>query len=223
MRTPILRLLLLCFITPLIDACSPPTNSSSSPLTLGTDGPADIATNGYNLNHLGLIISNATATLHFYGKILGLRHIFTFHASPSYDIIYMGYSHGGKNGSGYETGEQLYSQKTNSEGLIEFIYPKNATTRLEASTIRANTFSHVGIVVPDVRKAEERMKEFGVQILKGVGTFPAPDDPAAKVFGLGDSAEVAEEALEGIRLIGFEDFLIVADPDGNAVEIQQQV
>lgn len=190
---------------------------------MGIDGPADIATNGYNLNHLGLIISNATATLHFYGKILGMRHIFTFHASPAYDIIYMGYSHGGKNGTAYQSGSELYAEKTNSEGLIEFIYPKNATTKLEASTVRANTFSHVGLVVPDVRKAEERMREYGVEILKAVGTFPGGDDPAAKVFGLGDSVEVAEEALAGIALIGFEDFLIVKDPDGNAVEIQQQV
>jgi lactoylglutathione lyase len=223
MRTVILQLLFLYLITPFTHACSPPSNSPSSPLTLGTDGPADPSTNGYTLNHFSLIINNITSTLHFYGKILGMRHIFTFHASPAYDIIYMGYSHGGKNGSAYQTGEQLYSQKTNSEGLIEFIYPKNATTRLEASTVKANTFSHVGIVVPDVRKAEERMKEFGVEILKGVGQFPSPDDPAAKAFGLGDSVEVAEAALEGIRLIGFEDFLIVVDPDGNAVEIQQQV
>ncbi|KAE9972587.1 hypothetical protein EG328_004902 [Venturia inaequalis] len=203
-------------------ACTPPTDPQS-PLILGTDGPADAATTGYALNHLGLIISNVTATLHFYGKILGMRHMFTFHASPSYSIIYMSYSHGGKNGTAYQTGSELYSQKTNSEGLIEFIYPRNASRGLEASTARANTFSHVGIVVPDVRKAEARMREFGVEILKGVGAFPGGDDPAAGVFGLGGDEGAAEEALEGIRMIGFEDFLIVKDPDGNAVEIQQQV
>lgn len=149
--------------------------------------------------------------------------MFTFHASPFYSIIYMSYSHGGKNGTAYQTGPELYSQKTNSEGLIEFIYSKNVAPRLEASTVRATTFSHVGIVVPDVKKAEERMREFGVEVLKGVGTFPNGDDPAAGVFGLGNDERFAEEALEGIRMIGFEDFLIVKDPDGNAVEIQQQV
>lgn len=214
----LLSLLLISFT----QACTPPTDPNS-PLILGTDGPADPATTGYTLNHLGLIISNATATLHFYGKILGMRHIFTFHASPAYSIIYMSYSHGGKNGTAYQTGAELYSQKTNSEGLIEFIYPSNATMGLEASTARANTFSHVGIVVPDVRKTESRMREFGVEILKGVGIFPEGNDPAAGVFGLGDGEVAAEEALEGIRMIGFEDFLIVKDPDGNAVEIQQQV
>lgn len=95
--------------------------------------------------------------------------------------------------------------------------------RLEASTVRANTFSRVGIVVPDVGKAERRMREFGVEIVNGVGTFPNGHDPAARVFGLGDDEGAAEEALEGIGMIGFEDFLIVKDPDGNAVEIRQQV
>jgi lactoylglutathione lyase len=223
MHPSILSLLTISLITTLTHACPPPSNSSSSPLVLGNDGPADLATTGYNLNHFGLIISNATATLHFYGKILGMRHVFTFSASPSYTIIYMGYSQGGKNGSAYQTGEELYRQKTNSEGLLEFIYPHNATTELEASTVRANTFSHVGIVVPDVRKAEARMREFGVEILKGVGVVPAADDPAAKAFGLGDDIGVAEEALEGVRMIGFSDFLIVKDPDGNAVEIQEQM
>lgn len=56
----------------------------------------------------------------------------------------MGFAQGGKKGSAYQTGEELYRQKTNSQGLLEFIYPHNATTKLEASTVRANTFSHVG-------------------------------------------------------------------------------
>jgi lactoylglutathione lyase len=198
MRALVLYLFIFYFLTPITRTCNPPTNSPFFPLVLGTDGPADVATNGYNLNHFGLIINNITSTLHFYGKILGICHIFIFHASPSFDIIYMGYSHGGKNGTAYQTGEQLYSQKTNSEGLIEFIYPKDATARLVSSTMKANTFSHVGIVVPNVRQAEERMKEFGVVILKGVGESPSPDDLAAKAFGLGDSVQVAEAALHGI-------------------------
>ena len=34
---------------------------------------------------------------------------------------YMSLSHGGKNGTGYQTGEELTREKNNSEGLIEFI------------------------------------------------------------------------------------------------------
>lgn len=40
-------------------------------------------------------------------------------------------------------------------------------------------------------------------------------------FGLLDPA-IIPDALKGIIALGFERFLIVADPDGNLIEIQEQ-
>lgn len=202
-------------------ACLPP-NATNEVLAIGTDCPADPATTGYTLNHIALIVNNITATRTFYGDVLGMRHIFTFHASDKYDITYMGYSHGGKNGTGFQTGQQLYDEKTNIEGLMEFLSLRDATN-VTASTARVNTFSHVGLIVPDIVKAQDRMQQYGVKIVKGLGANPQPGDPVSQAYGLGNDVAEAMAALAGIKQIGFENFLLVEDPDGNLVEIQQQV
>ena len=139
----------------------------------------------------------------------------------------MGYSHGGKNGTGYQTGEELLAEKTNIEGLIELISskPKN---EFPPTTKRSNTFSHVGIVVPNTKKIEARMQEFGVKVLKPVGKMPVPGTAAGELleraFGVSTYTEEEQKvALDALALIGFEEFLIVTDPDGNVLEIQEQV
>ena len=206
-------------------ACGPQhdkrSTDGSSPFTIGSDGPADPATIGYAMNHFSLIVNDLDATMHFYGKVLGMRHIFTYQASPAYIIAYMGYSHGGKNGTGYQTGQELYAERSNVEGLIEFLYLKDSDTLLP-TTKQVNTFSHVGLVVPDVKAAEARMQAHGVQILKPIGEDVKPESALAKAYGFGSSLREARAAAKGIEAIGFKYFLLVADPDGNVVEIQQQ-
>lgn len=113
-------------------SCSPSQANPSdgpSPLTIGTDGPAPPATIGYTINHFALLVNNLTATRRFYGDILGMRHIFTFQASPTYSVMYMGHAQGGKNGTGYMTGAELFAQKDNIEGLIEFVYLETNNVR----------------------------------------------------------------------------------------------
>ena len=61
-------------------------------MTIGTDGPADIATAGIWTNHIGLNVRNLTASMEFYGHILGMRHIFTIQYTESYSLTYMGFS-----------------------------------------------------------------------------------------------------------------------------------
>lgn len=215
----------------MIQACSPPTNSSEA-FVLGDDGVADPATLGYTMNHFSLLVNDMEASMHFYGKILGMRHIFTFHASSTFEVVYMGYSHGGKNGTGFQSGEELYKEKTNIEGLIELIQTKdckkNNASSFQSSTKRPNTFSHVGLVVPDTESVQARMKKFGVEILKPVGKMPVPGTATGelleKAFGIAAYTEAEQkEALAGIANLGFANFLIVADPDGNVLEIQNQV
>lgn len=142
----------------------------------------------------------------------------------------MGYSHGGKNGTGYQTGEELYNEKTNTEGLLEFIGGPKASQSagIPSSTKRLNTFSHVGLVVPDTKQIEARLKKFGIEILKPVGEMPVPGTATAKLlegaFGLSTfNEEEQKEALDALVPLGFEKFLVVTDPEGNVVEIQDQV
>ena len=217
--------------SPLVQACAPP-NASSDAFTLGDEGPADVATLGYTMNHFALLVNDMEVTMHFYGKILGMRHIFTFYASPTFEVVYMGYSHGGKNGTGYQTGEELYKEKTNIEGLIELIQTKNCSktsdnVEFQPSTKRVNTFSHVGLVVPDVQAIYTRMKDFGVEVLKAPGEMPVPGTATGelleKAFGIyAYTEEDQNAALAGIANLGFAKFLIVTDPDGNILEIQSQ-
>jgi lactoylglutathione lyase len=124
--------LAIAVLLPTSLSCSPSQANPSDGLTIGTDGPAPPATIGYTINHFALLVNNLTATRHFYGDILGMRHIFTFQASPTYSVMYMGHAQGGKNGIGYMTGAELFAQKDNIEGLIEFVY-------LETNNVRNTT------------------------------------------------------------------------------------
>lgn len=204
-----------------VQACDHWPRDNGGAFQIGNDGPADPATSGYTLNHFSLLVNDISATKHFYGDVLGMREIFTFHASSNYEIVYMGFSHGGKNGTGYQTGEELYAEKTNIEGLIEFLSLKTGP-ELVPSTKTANTFSHIGMVVPDVQQTEARMRQFGVNILKPVGEEIDPDSAAATAYGFGSNLQEARAAATGIEAIGFANFLLVTDPDGNLVEIQNQ-
>lgn len=120
---------LLALSAPLAIACNPPppTNDTTSSFETGSDGPADPATLGYTINHFSLISSDLEKTRCFYGDVLGMRHIYTYHASPNYTIMYMGHAQGGKNGTGFMTGEELLSEKDNMVGLIEFVNLKVST------------------------------------------------------------------------------------------------
>lgn len=206
------------------------SNSTDSPLTIGNDGPADQATLGYNINHVAINTNDLDASMHFYGTVLGMRHIFTFRISPILELVYMGFSAGGKNGTQFQTGEELYRQKDNSAGLVEILYRKpacNDTAPLDplpASTRVPNTLSHIGLIVPDMETTQERMKAFNVTILKEIGEDPSYKGPLANAFGVGDvSQEEGDAIVKGLEFIGFKFGLVVEDPDGNIVEILPQV
>lgn len=113
-------------LLPAVLACGPVARQVDSNETLpfnytqGNDPPAAPETQGYFINHLSLLVSNLTATREWYGEVLGLRHIFTFQLSPSYSLMYMGHSQGGRNGTGYQTGLEMTRDKNNMAGLMEF-------------------------------------------------------------------------------------------------------
>jgi len=106
-------------------SCAPPpyTNTNTTlPYTYipGTDGPADPATKGYFINHVGMLTSDLNRTREWYKTVLGMREVFTIELSPEYTIMYMAHSQGGRNGSGFQTGEEMGRDKNNMAGMIEF-------------------------------------------------------------------------------------------------------
>jgi lactoylglutathione lyase len=176
---------------------------------------------------LGLITNNLTAMKAFYGSILGMRTLFDVTLTPEYTVTYMGYAQGGRNGTGFQTGAEMTTSKNNMYGLLEIVEFSVSDDRVIASTERTNTLSHVGLVVPDVVEAQAYLEGAGVEILKGVGVPITEFEGAVpNALGVGGFAGVHLEAkkrlVEAQGLIGWENFLLVRDPDGNMVEIQQQ-
>ncbi|CAG7922030.1 unnamed protein product [Penicillium olsonii] len=210
-------------------ACNPTRRDidGSGTFIIGTDGPAPAATLGFALNHIGLVTTHLDEMKAFYGDILGMRLLFDAHITPEYTVTYMGYAQGGRNGTGFQSGAELAAAKNNLWGLLELQQFNVSDDRLVASTERTNTFGHVGLVVPDIVGAEEWFRSRGVKILKSV-TEPLEEYTGAvpNAFGLGEFAGLhlaAKKALiDAQGLIGLDRFLMIADPDGNLVEIQQQ-
>ncbi|KAK2741535.1 hypothetical protein FQN55_008290 [Onygenales sp. PD_40] len=238
-----ISLSLSLLLLPLVHACTPsippssPTGGPAPPFPTiipGSDAPADSATTGFVLNHFSLNVNNLTASIDFYTRVFGMRLIFTFRATEKMSISYLAHSHGGKNGTAYQTTAELNRNKNNMEGLIELLHydyedPKGddkhpATTELD------NTFSHVGIVVPDSKVVEGRLEEFGVPVLKGVGgeVTERAKEVVARAYGLGKLwKEKREEAEELVKLLlgavpGVDEFVYATDPDGNLIEVQPQ-
>lgn len=201
-------------------------------MTVGTDEPADEAVKGFHINHAGLNVRNLTASMHFYGKVLGMRHIITIHFTPNYSLTYMGFAQGGRNGTGFQTGAELLRDKNNVDGQIKLFYFPDSELQDEdsgfvASTKRTNTFANLGLVVPDVKNAQDRFEQFGVKIIKRVGEVTVPADGAvANATNLGPASTSnlteVDAVMQGLLTTDFEDMLFVEDPDGNMLEIVKQ-
>ncbi|CAL5865907.1 uncharacterized protein PFLUO_LOCUS113 [Penicillium psychrofluorescens] len=208
-------------------ACSPPANSTGGAFVIGDDGPSPPETLGFFFNHFGLSTTNLEMMKHFYGNILGMRLIFEAHVTPEYSVTYMGHSQGGRNGTGFQTGAEMLLEKNNLAGLLELVQFNVSDSTPEPSTKRTNTFSHVGMIVPDINKTQSYLEHHGVEILKPVGeaikTFTGPINNAYNLGQYAGAHIAAKKALiKAQGIIGIPLMLLVADPDGNLVEIQQQ-
>jgi lactoylglutathione lyase len=211
-------------------ACQPATNPSS-PFEFGPEEYPDKETVGININHVALNVGNLTASIEFYTKILGVRVIFVYHATPLFEIAYLGHVSGGHNGTGYQTPLEMNLQKNNMKGLVEFVYiapnmtepPREAPV---ASTRKTNTLSHIGIIVPNIMETQQRCKNAGMKIVKEVDVQPELLGGASNAYGLGllppGSDEIAAQVIAGLALSGTANYLFIEDPDGNLLEIEPQ-
>jgi lactoylglutathione lyase len=199
-------------------------------------GPVEyppLPTIGFKINHLSIIVSDLAASMRFNTTVLGMREIFTYHATSYFKISYLGHPSAGPNGTGYQPPLEMLRDKNNVQGLLELLYfAPNATNpppRLpEASTKKTNTFSHIGLIVPDLNAARQRFLEHNVTILADVED-PAPDpakvQAALNAYGAGLLPEGNDEVIQGMiqALTGSgQPAMMIEDPDGNVIEVQPQ-
>ena len=194
-------------------------NETFPSVVLGSDEPSDPATAGNFINHLCIISKNLTATMHFYGQAFGLRQIFTVQVSEHFSITYMGHSHGGRNGTGFQTVDEMNRQKNNIEGLLE-ILAINVPENDGPST--NNKFSHIGVVVPDIKETQTRLEKMGANILKNTGDPQTAEGLAlfASISPKLDPKEL-DQVVEILNPLNTP-LILVGDPDGNIVEVQAQ-
>lgn len=217
--------LLLCTLFLLLRS-SPFVSAQALPpgFTIGTDGRAEKQTQGFWINHTGLNVNNLTASMAFYGDVLGMRHIFTIQYTEHYSLTYMGFAQGGRNGTGHQTGAELMRFKNNSGGLIKLLFFSESDTPPVPSTKRTSTVANLGLVVPDLAAAQKRFKKHAVKIVKprGVETLSG-DSPVAIAFNIGpestsNQTEV-EELVKGLQTTDFGNIVFIEDPDGNLIEV----
>ncbi|CAI6329179.1 unnamed protein product [Periconia digitata] len=189
----------------------------------GDDSPADLQTTGYYVNHFSLNVNNLTRSIDFYTRVFGMRFMFTYHLTPHLSFTYVTHSQGGRNGTGYQTNGELIREKNNNGGAIEFVHftPPNKKD-IEGPKVRATTLSHVGMVVPDPKATQERLKQQGVPIYKGVGEDMPTEGPFASPFYLGDATNLSPDDFAAIQAgmtkLNFQN-IFAEDPDGNLLEI----
>lgn len=120
-------------------------------------------------------------------------------------------------------------RKNEIKGLVELLHLEGATNSPAPTMKKPNTYSHFGLVVPDVKEAEERVATHGGRVIKGAGEeLDVTNNELANAYGLGVEAiggleegdlERIVEAFRDVRT-GALQSAFVADPDGNLVELQ---
>ena len=213
-------------------ACNPPSDGPFANYDWGPDEYPPPATLGWNINHFSLLVGDLDASIHFYTEVFGMRRIFTYNGNDFFKVAYLGYPSGGRNGTGYQTPAELFREKNNMQGLLEFVYiAPNVTdppaTRPVASSKRTSAFSHLGLVVPDLNAARERFRENNVTILADVDSKPAPEHilPIVSAYGAGLLPEGSDDVIEDLMtaMLGSgQATMIIEDPDGNIIEVQPQ-
>lgn len=222
-----LPLVFSLFIIPLASSQCDSNTQLPPNMVVGTDEPAAPVTKGFWINHTGLNVRNLTASKIFYGDILGMRHIFTIQYTAHFSLTYMGFAQGGRNGTGFQTGQELLKNKNNSGGLVKLLHFSAAESEPVVPTQTTTTMSNLGLVVPDLDVAQKRFEEAGVKIVKrrGVDTLTGESDVAVS-FNVGPESTQnqtqVEELVEGLQVTDLKNILFIEDPDGNLLEVIEQ-
>ncbi|KAJ4256800.1 hypothetical protein NW762_008896 [Fusarium torreyae] len=207
--------------TALVSTAAQPQNETTAPAFVpGTDKPSDPATTGYFLNKVGISVSNLTRSVDFYTKVFGFRHMFTFQATPHFSVTYLGHSSGGRNGTGYQTAEEMIRNKNNMAGQLSLIHLKAPD---EPQLQGTNTFRHIiGIIVPDITEAQARLEKYGAEIFRKIEEPMPTTGPLGNPYGFGDAADLSTKDWEAIQNVMTKinlEGVFAADPDGNLLKV----
>jgi len=192
-------------------------------IDFGPEDAADPATTGIFINHAALNVNNLTRSTEFYSEVFGMRLMFTYRLTRYMTVAYMAHSGGGKNGSAYQTTEELIRYKNNAGGKLELVYLNTTGKDVPGPTTMTNTFSHIGIIVPDLAAIQDRLEKYGVTIYKRTGEPMPTDGYMGNPFSFGDATELTPEDWTDIQEeMGKINYLNIfaSDPDGNVLEIQ---
>ncbi|KAI9162847.1 Lactoylglutathione lyase [Paramyrothecium foliicola] len=191
-------------------------------LKFGSDAPSDPATTGYFVNHFSLNVNNLTESIEFYTKIFGMRHVFTFNLTEHVSFTYLSHSQGGRNGSAYQTTDEILRYKNNNAGHIELFHLATEGHDVPGPVQIANTLNHIGIIVPDLEATQARLEEHGVTIYKKINAPMPSTGYMSSKFSLGDATNLADEEFATLQKVMGEfnkQTIFAADPDGNLLEI----
>lgn len=91
----------------------------------------------------------------------------------------------------------------------------------------------MGLIVDDIPAAQSRFDSLGVRFIKRAGEADlSGDTEESRILGgawgfPGIQSEKVQEdiarGMPGLEAIGFREFMVVADPDGNLIEVQALV
>ncbi|KAK4447959.1 Glyoxalase/bleomycin resistance protein/ dioxygenase [Podospora aff. communis PSN243] len=216
---------LLALLPSLTLACPPLHPRQSEPFPITTPGPPippSPSTAGYFLNHAALNVRNLTASITWYRDMLGYQLLFTHRVSPRYTVAYLAHSVLSDDATWPKTVEELTADMMSgrARGLLEllhFEYDGGREKRQDGGGVRS-VFRHLGLIVPDMMAAQERMEGLGADMIKRVGEEVDFEGPVGVAFGeefaerYAEDAELITQALMGV--------LLVLDLDGNMVEVQ---
>jgi lactoylglutathione lyase len=200
-------------------ACVPSNNTG---LIFGPDTPADPLTTGYFINHVALNVNNLDKMMEFYIRVFGMRHIFTFNLTPHITFTYMSHSQGGRNGSAYQTTEEILRYKNNNAGHMELVHLNVDKEDLPGSSLKASTMHHIGIIVPDLEATQSRLELYNVTIYKKINEPMPSTGPLSDKFSLGDATNLSDEEFALLQAVMSEfnrETIFASDPDGNLLEI----
>lgn len=204
-------------------ACGPlPRSTNGSNPVFGSDAPSDPATIGYFVNHVSLNVNNLTRSIDFYTNAFGMRHLFTYNLTPHVSFTYMSHSQGGRNGSAYQTTEEMLRFKNNNGGHIEFVHLSTEGDDIPGAPERTATLNHLGIIVPDLEAAQARLESQGVNIWKKIGEPMPSTGYLASKYALGDASNLSDEEFADLQKVMGEfnrETIFASDPDGNLLEI----
>lgn len=209
-----------CAWASIVLGCVP--RDDSPDMVLGPDTPSHPETIGQFINHFALNVNNLTQSLEFYRDIFGMRHLFTYNLTPHISFTYLSHSQGGRNGSAYQTTEEMLRYKNNNGGHLELFHLNTTKEDIPGPDQKVSTLGHVGIVVPDMEVAQARMEAYGVKIYKKIGEPMPTDGPLADKNSIGDTSGLSDDEWELFQATMSEfqmSTIFAADPDGNLLEV----